>query len=76
MFAVAHVFRYFADLDEKDAGRLVETSNSAAVSRIVYWRGRQPRPRFGGARVGQALADSRDADLVSLAGGQVTDTSS
>jgi betaine-aldehyde dehydrogenase len=33
---VARVFRYYADLADKDAGRLVDTSEPTAVSRIVY----------------------------------------
>ena len=33
---VARVFRYYADLADKDAGRLVDTGNPAALSRIVY----------------------------------------
>jgi len=33
---VARVFRYYADLADKDAGRLVDTGNPDAISRIVY----------------------------------------
>jgi betaine-aldehyde dehydrogenase len=33
---VARVFRYYADLADKDAGRLVDTSEPTAVSRIVW----------------------------------------
>ena len=126
MTDVARVFRYFADLADKEAGRLVDTGNPAALSRIV----REPVGVCGliapwnypllqlswkvapalaagntvvmkpasltplsaihlthlleeagvpagvvnlvlgpGERVGQALADSRDVDLVSLTGG-------
>ena len=36
MSDVARVFRYYADLADKDAGRLVDTGNPDAVSRIVY----------------------------------------
>jgi betaine-aldehyde dehydrogenase len=36
MTDVARVFRYYADLADKDAGRLVDTGNPDAVSRIVY----------------------------------------
>ena len=32
---VARVFRYYADLADKEAGRLVDTSNPNAISRIV-----------------------------------------
>src|SRR5436190_11988031 len=123
---VARVFRYYADLAEDDAGRLVDTGDLDAVSRIVYepvgvcaligpwnypllqmsWK---IAPALGagntavmkpaqvtplttialtrlleeagvppgvvnlvlgpGDRVGQALADSPDVDLISLTGG-------
>jgi betaine-aldehyde dehydrogenase len=33
---VARVFRYYADLADKDAGRLVDTSDPNALSRIVH----------------------------------------
>jgi betaine-aldehyde dehydrogenase len=33
---VARVFRYYADLAGKEAGRLVDTGNPDAISRIVY----------------------------------------
>jgi betaine-aldehyde dehydrogenase len=33
---VAAVFRYYADLADKDSGRLVDTGNPAVVSRIVH----------------------------------------
>jgi betaine-aldehyde dehydrogenase len=123
---VARVFRYYADLADKDAGRLVDTSEPTAVSRIVYepvgvcgligpwnypllqlsWKiapalaagntavmkpasltpltaihltrlleeAGAPRGVVNlvlgpGDRVGQALADSADVDLVSLTGG-------
>ena len=33
---VARVFRYYADLADKDAGRLVDPGNPDALSRIVY----------------------------------------
>jgi betaine-aldehyde dehydrogenase len=33
---VARVFRYYADLADKEAGRLVDTSDPDALSRIVY----------------------------------------
>jgi betaine-aldehyde dehydrogenase len=33
---VARVFRYYADLADKEAGRLVDTSDPNALSRIVY----------------------------------------
>ena len=36
MADVARVFRYYADLADKEAGRLVDTSNPDALSRIVY----------------------------------------
>ena len=36
MADVARVFRYYADLADKDAGRLVDTGNPNALSRIVY----------------------------------------
>ena len=36
MADVARVFRYYADLADKDAGRLVDTGNPDAISRIVY----------------------------------------
>ncbi len=123
---VARVFRYYADLADKEAGRLVDTSNPDALSRIVYepvgvcgligpwnypllqmsWK-IAPALAAGntavmkpaqvtplttihltrlleeagvpsgvvnlvlgpGGRVGQALADSPDVDLVSLTGG-------
>ena len=35
MTDVARVFRYYADLADKEAGRLVDTGNPAALSRIV-----------------------------------------
>ncbi len=123
---VASVFRYYADLADKEAGRLVDTSEPAAVSRIVHepvgvcgligpwnypllqlsWKiapalaagntavmkpasftpltaihltrlleeAGTPRGVVNlvlgpGERVGQALADSLDVDLVSLTGG-------
>jgi betaine-aldehyde dehydrogenase len=123
---VARVFRYYADLADKEAGRLVDTSDPSALSRIVYepvgvcgligpwnypilqmsWKvapalaagntvvvkpaGVTPLSAIHltrlleeagapkgtvnlvlgpGARVGQALADSPDVDLVSLTGG-------
>jgi betaine-aldehyde dehydrogenase len=123
---VARVFRYYADLADKEAGRLVDTSTPAAISRIVYepvgvcgligpwnypllqlsWKiapalaagntvimkpatvtpltaihltrlleeaGTPPgvvNLLLGpGPRVGQALADSPDVDLISLTGG-------
>jgi betaine-aldehyde dehydrogenase len=126
MTDVARVFRYYADLADKEAGRLVDTGNSSALSRVV----REPVGVCGligpwnypllqlswkvapalaagnavvlkpatltpltaihltrlldeagvpagvvnlvlgpGERVGQALADSPDVDLVSLTGG-------
>jgi betaine-aldehyde dehydrogenase len=123
---VTRVFRYYADLADKEAGRLVDTSNPDAVSRVVYepvgvcgligpwnypllqlsWKV-APALAAGntvimkpatvtpltaihltrlfeeagvpagvanlllgpGARVGQALADSPDVDLISLTGG-------
>ncbi|MEX1172525.1 MAG: aldehyde dehydrogenase family protein [Chloroflexota bacterium] len=123
---VVRVFRYYADLADKDAGRLVDTSDPNALSRIVYepvgvcgligpwnypllqmsWKvapaiaagntvimkpasatpltaihlaklfAEAGAPRgvvnlvLGpGSRVGQALADSPDIDLISLTGG-------
>ena len=36
MTDVARVFRYYADLADKEAGRLVDTSDPRALSRIVY----------------------------------------
>jgi len=123
---VARVFRYYADLADKDAGRLVDASNPSIVSRIVYepvgvcgligpwnypllqlsWKvapalaagntiiskpasltplttihlthlleeAGAPRGVVNlvlgpGARVGQALADSADVDMISLTGG-------
>ena len=36
MADVARVFRYYADLADKDAGRLVDTGNPDALSRIVH----------------------------------------
>ena len=126
MTDVARVFRYYADLADKDAGRLVDTGNPEAVSRIVHepvgvcaligpwnypllqmsWKvapalaagntvvmkPAQVTPRTAihltrlfeeagvpagvvnlvlgpGSRVGQALADSPDVDLISLTGG-------
>jgi betaine-aldehyde dehydrogenase len=126
MTDVARVFRYYADLADKEAGRLVDASNPAIVSRIVYepvgvcgligpwnypllqlsWKV-APALAAGntvvmkpasstpltaihltrlleeagvpagvvnlvigpGSRVGQALADSPDVDLISLTGG-------
>ncbi len=126
MADVARVFRYYADLADKDHGRLVDASNPAVVSRIVYepvgvcaligpwnypllqlsWK-IAPALAAGntivmkpasstpltaihltrlleeaglpagvanliigpGSRVGQALADSPDVDLISLTGG-------
>ena len=126
MSDVARVFRYYADLADKDAGRLVDPSNPDALSRIVYepvgvcgligpwnypllqmsWK-IAPALAAGntavmkpaqvtplstihltklleeagtppgvvnlvlgpGGRVGQALADSPDVDLISLTGG-------
>ena len=123
---VIRVFRYYADLADKEAGRLVDTSTPTAISRIVYepigvcgligpwnypllqmsWKV-APALAAGntivmkpaqvtplttihlarilaeagapagvvnlvlgpGERVGQALADSPDVDLVSLTGG-------
>ena len=123
---VAQVFRYYADLADKEAGRLVDTNVPTALSRIVYepvgvcgligpwnypllqlsWKV-APALAAGntivmkpahltpltaihltrlldeagvppgvanlvlgeGERVGQALADSPDVDLVSLTGG-------
>ena len=126
MADVARVFRYYADLADKDAGRLVDAGNPDALSRIVYepvgvcgligpwnypllqvsWKvapalaagctmvvkPAQVTPLTAihlvrlleeagvpagvvnlvlgpGGRVGQALADSSDVDLVSLTGG-------
>ena len=126
MADVARVFRYYADLADKEAGRLVDASNPNVLSRIVYepvgvcgligpwnypllqmsWKiapalaagntavmkPAQVTPLTAihltrlleeagvpagvvnlvlgpGARVGQALADSPDVDLVSLTGG-------
>jgi len=123
---VARVFRYYADLADKEAGRLVDTSDPSAISRIAYepigvcaligpwnhpllqvsWKvapalaagntvvikPAQVTPLTAihlvrlleeagvpagvvnlvlgpGGRVGQALADSRDVDLISLTGG-------
>jgi betaine-aldehyde dehydrogenase len=123
---VIRVFRYYADLADKEAGRLVDTSIPTAISRIVYepvgvcgligpwnypllqlsWKvapalasgntivmkpahytpltaihltrllaeGGTPAGVANlvlgpGERVGQALADSPDVDLVSLTGG-------
>jgi betaine-aldehyde dehydrogenase len=123
---VARVFRYYADLADKEGGRLVDTSVPTAISRIVYepvgvcgligpwnypllqlsWKiapalaagntmivkpatvtpltaialmglleeaGTPPGVAnliLGpGERVGQALADSPDVDLISLTGG-------
>ena len=126
MADVARVFRYYADLADKEAGRLVDTGNPAALSRIVYepigvcaligpwnypllqmsWK-IAPALAAGntavmkpaqltplstihltrlfeeagvppgvvnlvlgpGDRVGQALADSPDVDMISLTGG-------
>jgi betaine-aldehyde dehydrogenase len=123
---VTRVFRYYADLADKEAGRLVDTNEPTAVSRIVYepvgvcgligpwnypllqlsWK-IAPALAAGntavmkpasltpltaihltqlldeagtphgvvnlvlgpGDRVGQALADSPDVDLISLTGG-------
>jgi betaine-aldehyde dehydrogenase len=126
MADVARVFRYYADLADKEAGRLVDASNPDVLSRIVYepvgvcgligpwnypllqmsWKiapalaagntavmkPAQVTPLSAihltrlfeeagvpagvvnlvlgpGTRVGQALADSPDVDLVSLTGG-------
>ena len=126
MSDVARVFRYYADLADKDAGRLVDSGNPDALSRIVYepvgvcgligpwnypllqlsWKiapalaagctavmkPAQLTPLTAihltrlfdeagvpagvvnlvlgpGPRVGQALADSPDVDLISLTGG-------
>ncbi|MGK2851474.1 MAG: aldehyde dehydrogenase family protein [Candidatus Limnocylindrales bacterium] len=123
---VARVFRYYADLADKDLGRMVDASDPNAISRIVYepvgvcgligpwnypllqlsWKvapalaagntivmkpatvtpltaihlarvldeaGTPPGVAnliLGpGTRVGQALADSPDVDLISLTGG-------
>ncbi len=123
---VTKVFRYYADLADKEAGRLVDTSNPTTISRIVYepvgvcgliapwnypllqlsWKiapalaagntaimkpasltplsaihltklleeAGTPRGVVNlilgpGGRVGQALADSPDVDLISLTGG-------
>lgn len=126
MADVARVFRYYADLADKEAGRLVDASDPRIVSRIAYepvgvcaligpwnypllqmsWKV-APALAAGntivmkpasvtpltaihltsllqeaglpagvanlvlgpGARVGQALADSPDVDLISLTGG-------
>ncbi|CAN5454710.1 aldehyde dehydrogenase family protein [soil metagenome] len=126
MADVARVFRYYADLADKEAGRLADASDPNAISRIVYepvgvcgligpwnypllqlsWK-IAPAIAAGntaimkpasatpltaihltklfeeagtpsgvvnlvlgpGARVGQALADSPDVDLISLTGG-------
>ncbi len=126
MADVARVFRYYADLADKEAGRIVDASNPNVLSRIVYepvgvcgligpwnypllqmsWK-IAPALAAGntavmkpaqvtplstihltrlfeeagvpagvvnlvlgpGTRVGQALADSPDVDLVSLTGG-------
>jgi betaine-aldehyde dehydrogenase len=126
MTDVARVFRYYADLADKEAGRLVDTGNPAALSRIVRepigvcaligpwnypllqlsWKvapalaagntvvmkPSQLTPLSAihltrlldeagvpsgvvnlvlgpGDRVGQALADSADVDMISLTGG-------
>jgi betaine-aldehyde dehydrogenase len=126
MTDVARVFRYYADLADKDGGRLVDASDPKIVSRVVYepvgvcgligpwnypllqmsWKiapalaagntivmkPAQVTPLSAihltrlleevgfprgvvnlvlgpGGRVGQALADSPDIDLVSLTGG-------
>jgi betaine-aldehyde dehydrogenase len=126
MADVARVFRYYADLADKDTGRLVDPGNPDALSRIVYepvgvcaligpwnypllqvsWKvapalaagntmvvkPAQVTPLTAihlvrlleeagvpagvvnlvlgpGGRVGQALADSPDVDLISLTGG-------
>ena len=126
MADVARVFRYYADLADKDAGRLVDPGNPDALSRIVFepvgvcgligpwnypllqlsWKiapalaagntavmkPAQLTPLTAihltrlleeagvpagvvnlvlgpGPRVGQALADSPDVDLISLTGG-------
>src|SRR5688572_7517418 len=123
---VARVFRYYADLADKDGGRMVDASTPDAISRIVYepvgvcgligpwnypllqlsWKiapalaagctavmkpatvtpltaihltrlleeAGTPRGVVNlvlgpGPRVGQALADSPDVDLISLTGG-------
>jgi betaine-aldehyde dehydrogenase len=123
---VARVFRYYADLADKEAGRLVDSSSPTALSRIVYepigvcgligpwnypllqlaWKiapalaagntavvkPAQVTPLTAihltklleeagtppgvvnlvlgpGERVGQALGDSPDVDLISLTGG-------
>jgi betaine-aldehyde dehydrogenase len=126
MSDVARVFRYYADLADKEAGRLVDTNDPNTLSRIVYepvgvcaligpwnypllqmsWK-IAPALAAGntaimkpahytplstihltgllaeagtpagvvnlvlgpGGRVGQALADSPDVDLISLTGG-------
>jgi betaine-aldehyde dehydrogenase len=126
MTDVARVFRYYADLADKDAGRLVDSGSPTALSRIVHepvgvcaligpwnypllqmsWKV-APALAAGntvvmkparltpltaihmtrlleeagapagvvnlvlgpGGRVGQALADSPDVDLISLTGG-------
>ena len=126
MSDVAKVFRYYADLADKEAGRLVDTGDPDAISRIVYepvgvcgligpwnypllqlaWKiapalaagntavvkPAQVTPLTAihltklleeagtppgvvnlvlgpGERVGQALGDSPDVDLISLTGG-------
>jgi betaine-aldehyde dehydrogenase len=126
MADVIRVFRYYADLADKDAGRMVDTGNPNAISRVVYepvgvcgligpwnypllqlsWKiapaiaagntvimkPATPTPLTAihltklfeeagaprgvvnlilgpGVRVGQALADSLDVDLISLTGG-------
>ena len=126
MSDVARVFRYYADLADKEAGRLVDAGNADALSRVVYepvgvcgliapwnypllqmsWKiapalaagntaimkPAQLTPLTAihltrlleeaglppgvvnlvlgpGGRVGQALADSPDVDLISLTGG-------
>ncbi len=126
MADVARVFRYYADLADKEAGRLVDTGNADAISRIAYepvgvcgligpwnypllqmsWKiapalaagctavmkPSQLTPLTAihltkllaeagapagvvnlvlgpGGRVGQALGDSPDVDLISLTGG-------
>jgi betaine-aldehyde dehydrogenase len=126
MSDVARVFRYYADLADKEAGRIVDSGSPTALSRIVYepvgvcaliapwnypllqlsWKiapalaagntavmkPAQVTPLAAihltrlleeagtppgvvnlvlgpGGRVGQALADSPDVDLISLTGG-------
>jgi len=126
MTDVARVFRYYADLADKEAGRLVDTGNAGALSRVVRepvgvcaliapwnypllqlsWKvapalaagntvvmkpasltplsaihltrlleeagtpaGAVNLVLGSGERVGQALADSPDVDLISLTGG-------